>query len=372
MMIAGISAKGDNLNALKYNIRRYREGDDLGIVELIKQEFKTEFNPEFNPNIWKWKYKENPAHAFPIIWVAEDKDEIIGHYAINPVMMKWKDSEILGSQASGIATHRNYQRRGIFKTLASKVSDDARKKGIPITYVFPNPKSYQGFLKMGWNHIFSLIVMAKALNVAVASRKYRDNIIIRKIVETGLYAHTLLFKFKFFPIPTGITIFEINLFDDSFDILWANVSKHYDYIIKRDSKYLNWRYSHPSETFKVYTAKKDNNNIMGYAILKCKILPDVKIGYIYDLFCDPNDKNIIKCLISKSIEYFMKRKMDLVQICVLKSHPYYQICKEYGFLKVSEKPFVLHINSPEFDNMPEDFKDQKGSFLSYGDREGGF
>lgn len=370
MMIAGISAKGYNLNASTYNIRRYREEDDLGIVELITQEFNSELNPKFDLNIWNWKYKENPAHAFSIIRVVEDKNKIIGHYAINPVMMKWKNREILGSQAFGIVTHRNYQRRGIFKTLANKVSDESGKKEMPVTYVFPNPKSYPGFIKMGWSHIFSLIVMAKPLNVGAASRKYSDNVIIQKIVESGLYLHKQLFKFKSFSIPDDITIFETDLFDNSFDVLWKNVSKYYDYIIKRDHEYLNWRYSHPSETFDIYVAKR-NNNVVGYAVLKCKIRFSIKIGYIYDFFCNPNDDDIVKCLMSKSIEYFMKRKMDLVQIYVLKNHPYYKICKEYGFLKVSAKPFVLNINSPDFDNT-EDFWNQKKWFLSYGDREGGF
>ena len=337
-------------------------GDELGIIELIKQEL----NPEYDLSVWKWKYKENPTHAFPNTYVAEDKGKIIAHYAINPVMMKCEDNYILGSQSLEIVTHPNYRRQGLFKALARRVAEEAGDKGIPITYVFPNHRSYPIFTKMGWVHIFSFIVLAKVLNTKAVSMKYSNNIAIRKIVEIALKMHALPFKFGSSPNTEGIIISDINSFDDSFSDLWVNVSRYYDYIIKRDPKYLNWRYSHPRETFKIYAAKKDRR-VVGYVILKCKILPDIRVGYIYDLFCDPNDNIIIECLISKSIKYFIEKKMDLVQICVLKNHSYYRICKKYGFLKRSEKPFLLHINSPEYDKTIKDFKNHKKWFLSFGD-----
>lgn len=344
------------------DIRRYREGDEFGIVELINQEL----NPEYELNVWKWKYKENPINAFPNTWIAEDKDKIVGHFAINPVMMKWKNIEILGSQAMGVATHNNYQRKGIFKTLAYKVTDEAGKKGIPITYVFPNPNSYPGFIKIGWIHAFSFIVMAKVLNVKEVSSKFNNNIVIRKILELGLKGHKFLFEEKSSPSPRDIAIFEVNFFDESFDILWKNVSKYYDYLIKRDHKYLFWRYSHQLEHFKIY-ALKNNNNLVGYTTLKCKIFHDIKVGYIYDLFCNPNEDTTIEYLISKAIEHFIEKGMDLVQICVLKDHPYYNICKRLGFLNRSQKPFVLHINVPTYSKNLEEFEDPKRWFLSLGD-----
>jgi len=337
-------------------------GDELGIVELIKQEL----NPESDLNVWKWKYKENPTHAFPNTCVAEDKGTIIAHYAINPVVMKCKDNYILGSQSSEIATRSNYRRQGLFKALSCKVADEAGEKGIPITYVFPNYKSYPGFIKMGWTHIFSFIVLAKVLNAKTVSMKYSNNVAISKIVEIAFKIHELAFKFKSSPNTEDIIISNINSFDDSFSDLWVNVSRYYDYIIKRDPKYLNWRYSHPRETFKIYAAKKDRC-VIGYVILKCKILPDIRVGYIYDLFCDPNDDTLVECLISKSIKYFIEKRMDLAQICVLKNHSYHRICRKYGFLNRSKKPFLLHINSQEYNKTAEDFKDYKKWFVSFGD-----
>lgn len=358
-------------------IRRYKDGDENQIVELIKQGFNPEINPKIDLTIWKWKYKENPAPTRAVIWVAEDKDrnKIIGHYAINPMIMKWKDKEIIGSQVSGIVTHKNYRRRGIFKALAINSSDDAGKEGIPVTYVFPNPNSYNLFKKIGWSHIFSLTKMLKVLNIKALSRKYSSNAIKRKIIEASLHTYYtyMLFKsssFRRISHPENITIFEVKRFDRSFDDLWTRISKYYEYIVKRDAKYLNWRYSHPYENFKIF-ASKENNNIAGYVILKCKILPDIKIGYIFDLFCNPNDKSMIRSLISKSIEYFVRRKMDIIHFCVLKEHPYYRICKEFGFLKKEEIPFVLHINTHGFKNA-EEFKDPRKWLLSYGDREGSF
>lgn len=355
----------------RYNIQRYRKGDEFGIVELIRQEFNPEYNPEYSLSIWEWKYKENPLHIPCTIWIAKYNGKIIAHYAANPVLVRWGGKDVVGSQVSGIVTHRDHQRQGIFSKLSAKALEELREKGIKLTYVFPNQKSYHGFKKMGWTHVFSVIVMAKPLNAKSASRKYSDNIIIQKMVEVGLYAHVLLFRLKPFSNPNDVTVSEIDLFGDSFDILWKKASVYYDYIIKRDSKYLNWRYSFSPKTFKVYCAKK-NDCISGYAILKCKTFRGINVGYIYDLFCDPNDHSTIKSLLSKSIEYFMRKKMDIVQMYVLESHPYYRICKEFGFLRGNEKPFVFNINKLEFDNSTECFKDHKKWLLSYGDKEGGF
>ena len=338
------------------------KGDESGIVELIKQEL----NPEYDLGVWEYKYKKNPTHIFPNAWVAEADGKIIAHHAINPAIMKCMGKYTLVSQSIEVATHKEYQRQGIFKTIARKVSDETGKMGIPISYVFPNPRSYPGFIKIGWEHIFPFVVLAKVLNPGAVSTKYSNNMVVSKAMEIALKVHTIFLKLKPIPTTKNIIISDIHFFDESFDELWTNVSKYYDYVIQRNSEYLNWRYSHPREDFKIYTARK-NNNMIGYVILNCKSLPDINAGYIYDLFCNPNDVDTIKHLISKSIEYFIDKKMDIIQICVLKNHPYYRICKKYGFLKRSEKPFLFHINDPSFDIPIEDFRDYKRWFLSFGD-----
>ena len=119
-----------------WTAREYREGDEEGILELHEAIYGKVKDKEKWMRWWNWRYRNGPAGA-SIIWIAEADGKLAGQYAITCVKMKVGRKLIAGSQSENTMTHPDYQRQGIFETLARRVYGEAEKRdGIYIVYGF--------------------------------------------------------------------------------------------------------------------------------------------------------------------------------------------------------------------------------------------
>jgi ribosomal protein S18 acetylase RimI-like enzyme len=58
------------------------------------------------------------------------------------------------------ATHPDYQRRGIFRQLTLAALEQATADGVDMVFNTPNPKSGAGYLRMGWQEVGPIGVLA--------------------------------------------------------------------------------------------------------------------------------------------------------------------------------------------------------------------
>ena len=132
----------------------------------------------------------------------------------------------------------------------------------------------------------------------------------------------------------GLKIRQVKRFDERHDEFWKEASKGYDIIVERNSEYLNWRYINvpPDIEYTIFAAEK-RNQIKGYIVLRCMHEGALAVGSIVDILTLPNQGQVARALISKSLEFFEARNVDLVTCKMLKSHPYYKILRDRGFLE---------------------------------------
>ena len=81
-----------------WSIRQYREGDEYQINKMRAAIGGWGKGGSIDLAYWRWKFKKAPAGS-SIIFVAANKNRIIGHYAIIPIKMKIFGESLLGSQA---------------------------------------------------------------------------------------------------------------------------------------------------------------------------------------------------------------------------------------------------------------------------------
>ena len=112
----------------RWSMRVCSEGDEWGILELWRAVYpEREYDQERFLRWWRWMYKDNSAGTGQI-WLTEHDGQIVGQYAIIPVVMKIGDETALGSRSIDTMTHPDYRRRRIFETLAKQVYDEARRQ----------------------------------------------------------------------------------------------------------------------------------------------------------------------------------------------------------------------------------------------------
>lgn len=110
--------------------------------------FELTFGKKMLPSLWDWCYF-NEISGEPIVALAEDKNRIVGHYAMIPMPFFINDQEVVGYLSMTTMVAPDYQGQGLFKSLADTVYREAPRNSF--VYGFPNMNSKFGFeSKLNW------------------------------------------------------------------------------------------------------------------------------------------------------------------------------------------------------------------------------
>ncbi len=123
----------------------------LGETPLLKR----------TPEQWGWKHEINPFGE-SIVLVATAGERIAGVRAF----MRWRlvapEGVVLECvRPVDTATHPDFERRGIFRTLTMEALELARDKGVHLVFNTPNARSGAGYLSMGWKEVGKIGVLVR-------------------------------------------------------------------------------------------------------------------------------------------------------------------------------------------------------------------
>lgn len=312
-----------NKTNFSWNLRKYREGDELSIVDLLNTVFRNWKSLEY----WKWWHKDNPAGS-PIICLAEYNNKIIGHYGIVPMKMKVGNTYLTGSVGCDAATHPEYQGKGIFSYVINKCYQDAAENNIPLTYGLANINLGPTYKRYEWRgHICLRINMIKVLNWEPLLSRYIHN---KFLIRVAAYFLGKIYRSNS-EINIELEIKRIRYFDERFNIFWEDISKQFKIIVKRDQTFLNWRYvDHPVNKYTIFMAVKDDS-IFGYCILREERKENLRRGQIVDILGLQNHYNVIGYLIQRALKHFKEKDIDYISCHMSEKNPYKEIFKKAGF-----------------------------------------
>ncbi|MGH3650514.1 MAG: GNAT family N-acetyltransferase, partial [Acidimicrobiia bacterium] len=134
-------------------IREAGQDDVPGILETLRLSLGETPLLKRTAALWAWKHHQNPFGR-SIVLVADDDGVIAGVRAL----MRWDLVTPSGAVVRCVrpvdtATHPQFLRRGIFRTLTMSALDIARDNHIDLVFNTPNEKSAPGYLRMGWQHV---------------------------------------------------------------------------------------------------------------------------------------------------------------------------------------------------------------------------
>jgi len=212
----------------------YNIGDESKIIEL----FETVFKQKLSLERWFWRFRDNPAGKYfiKLMW---DKDKLVGHYAVSPLIMKVDGVDCFTALSLTTMTHPHYQGKGIFGALSLDLYKDLEQShNCKAIWGFPNNNSHYAFIKkLDWQ------------NLAVM--------------------HTLGLSLQYLK-PKGVSFKckVINKFDLSHEeCIDKKLSAFAKVYTKPSNEYLNWRFiNKPDNNYKCYKFESES----GTAILITK------------------------------------------------------------------------------------------------------
>ena len=333
----------------KWTMRKYKEGDEVRIIDYQNRGMRPEDRRSLD--YWHWEYAHNPT-GIKTIWIAEDNDLLVGHYALMPLGMKVGSRILPGAQSVDTFTHHNYRRLGIFVALATKVYDLAGNNGISVLYGFPSIAAYHGFVKrLQWIKVSSIDIMLRPLSklsliLQILTQAKTKNI-------KGIFSLIFYYLFDKFlrrkkPIlHSGLKVKRIKRFHEILDKLWAEIELEDRIRVVKNQEYMNWRYiEKPGNSYSAFQVE-DGNTIIGYIVIENKLSAGtyLKKGLILDILCKSNGLHMRQLLKIGAI-ILNQRGADTILFWTVTGSQDQDLLRSEGFAPIGERILIARSNLP--------------------------
>lgn len=355
---------------VSWKIRKYKRGDESGILMLARNAFGKDLLPEKSfLEFWNWEFKQNPV-GDSRIWVADDHGKIVGHYAILPERFRINGKEHIVGLVVDVMTHSAYRYQSMFTRLGRAALEGAGNVGIPFCTGFPMEGStasivLPGHFKVGWFVAFTIPVLVRPLDFEPVIYSFLKS---RKLSRLGRLFTPLYDRLQSIRTRTPSVKIEFKVtksFPKEIARFWNRVSQDYEVIGVRDHSYLNYRFCGvPYRDYRILIAKR-RSEIIGYIVLREMRRMELDFGLIVDVLTHRRDRHTRRALFGKAIDYFKSQSTDLVG-CMIQDQEYQQDLKALGFLTSPEKYyFIVHLNTEQFNRGI--VSTQRKWFLTWGD-----
>ena len=241
------------------DIEHYRLEDRRAVETLYRRVFGADAG-EANRLRWSWQYQRNPNNPdrVPQIWIAREGLGLVGQYGTMPVRVCVKGREIDGSWGMDVMVAPERQRQGLgevlFRTWDRNVG---AALGLGLSH-----SSYRLFKKLNWPDVGPVPCLVKPLTRRALRQPTWPMPLNRLVSALTLPLVKLVARSR----PLRAEVEPIRRFDPAFDVLWDRVAPQFDFAVRRDAAYLNWKYIEPPHVRYAVVALKREGAIQGYAV----------------------------------------------------------------------------------------------------------
>lgn len=218
-------------------LRTAEDADRPGILELLGDASLRWGADGASAALFAWKHDESPFGRSPA-WVATVSGRLAGFRTFSRWEFLRDGRPVRAVRAVDTATHPDFQGRGIFSRLTLHALEEMRADGVDFVFNTPNANSLPGYLKMGWQAVGRLPVVARPRSLL-------------RLPRLAL-ARTAADKWSL-PSDAGLPAAEALADEDAVDQLLAGPPGA-GVRTRRTPAFLRWRYGFPPLHYRAVTA----------------------------------------------------------------------------------------------------------------------
>jgi GNAT superfamily N-acetyltransferase len=325
-------------------IDRYRPDDRRGVESLYRRVFGNDA-AEASRLRWDWQYRRNPNNPSqePEIWIAREGTAIVGQYATMPVKVAVRGQEVQGSWGMDVMVAPERQRQGLgevlFRTWDRHVGASL---GLGLS-----ESSYRLFQKMRWPDVGPVPCFVKPLTRR-ALRRPNWPLPLNRLVS-ALTLPIVMIVARTRPLRAEVRM--IQRFDDSFTLLWEELARKFDFAVRRDAAYLNWKYVNaPHVRYAIAALRREDRNV-GYAVYRHLHEPRGRVTLLVDFLTDPDDPEALSTLLRWLDREARQADSDKIRAFAMHAG-FRRILKRSGYFQVkSTMEFVAKVNGVPVDPL---------------------
>lgn len=268
-------------------IERFTPEDRRGIEQLHRRTLGNEAAERFRLH-WDWARRNPSTGVEPPYWVVREGPTIIAGSPLMPVRVSIAGTEVAGTWSSDPLVVVERQRQGLGGSLLR-----AWDRGTGVALGAGLSSGTRGRLdELRWPKSLPLPCLVKP----ISRRAFRIPtwpVAINRLVS----AITLpLVRVVARNEPLREEVEVVRRFDARLDRLWERLSNRFALAVRRDSRYLNWKYAEPPHVRYTAALLRRGDDVDGYVIYRHFREPQGRVTQIVDLLADPSDERGIKTL----------------------------------------------------------------------------
>ena len=265
-----------------------------------------------------------------------DGGELVGCLHVIPV-------EFMGVQgvdkcAIGVdfAVHPDYRGMGISSKLSKAINGSLLAAGFKFSYsITSHPRVISRALKSNlcfkgkiMNYV-RLVDIDKQLKAMPMKRGWVTKAGYEVLRGLNTIRNSLRPKTSF----KDISVVEDNRFGLEIIALWEQVSGFYDFMLKRDLDYLNWRYCDSRGGGYQIRKAYEGDVLLGYCVFRAnRFREEYPVGYVLDLVVVPYRVDVACSLIGEVARFFDEAGVNLVNVMVMEDAWFIDALRINGFL----------------------------------------
>jgi GNAT superfamily N-acetyltransferase len=323
-------------------IDRYRSDDQRAILMLYRRVFGQDA-AEASRLRWEWQYQRNPhvPPSGPLIWVAREGQTIVGQYATIPVKLSINGREIDAAWGTDVMVAPERQRQGLGEMLVRTwQSNVGAALGLGLS------ESSSGlFKKLRFPSYGPVPCLIKPLSRRALRRPHWP-VPVNRLVSALTYP---IVRMVARARPLQGEVRTIRHFDEGFTRLWERVGPSFAGAVRRDAKFLNWRFIQAPHVRYSIAALYRDDEAAGYAVYRHGQEPRGRATRLIDFFADPRDEEGVLSLLR-----FVDREAQVAdsdKIRVFATHAgFRKLLRKSGYYPWrSSMEFVAKINAADVD-----------------------
>ncbi len=326
-------------------IDRFRLEDREALEALYRRVFGPDA-AESSRLRWDWQYRLNPQSPAeePLIWVAREGRAIIGQYATMPVALNVKGQEVGGSWGMDVMVAPERQRQGLGELLFGTWD---RHVGAAMGLGL-SPSSHRLFRKLRWPEAGPVPYLVKPLTRR-AFRRAEWPMALNRFVSAVTLPYV---KFVSRARPLTGEVRLTRRFDGSFDRLWERVAGRFDLCVRRDARYLQWKFVLPPHVRYTIAVLHRDGEAHGYVVYRHAREPRGKVTLLVDFLVDPDDTDGLATLLRWVDREARAADSDKIRAFCLHTG-FRRALRAEGYTQLpSSLQFVIKVNAL---NLPSDF-----------------
>jgi hypothetical protein len=270
------------------DIERFTPEDRRGVEQLHRRTLGNEAADRLRLH-WDWA-RRNPANGVePPYWVVREGPTIIAATPLLPVRVAVGGSEVAGTWSSDPLVVAERQRQGLGGALLR-----AWDRGTGVALGAALSAATRGRLdEMRWPKALALPCLVKPISRRAFRIPTWPVPINRLVSAVTLPLVRVVSRTQ--PLKEEIEV--VRRFDARVDRLWERLSGRFALAVRRDARYLNWKYAEPPHVRYTSALLRRGDDIDGYVVYRHFHEPQWRVTQIVDLLADPADERGIKTLV---------------------------------------------------------------------------